>query len=234
MKSGFFREARLFCLSFFPICSFAHIRNFWFDQTMSIPIGKIVKSNSHIDYVCQVYNPGEIDSCPLPADYCFGTFVTIALGEGATPGSQLVGVIYNTLVMNPDFGNLGPRLSPRQELEIFTPDYLAETATLVGVLALGWVDGQGNGNQGVPALAATVNNPVFRMEDAELSQFHLDGQGRVSLRYAPVLISQNNPLVSPLLIAMVDRLMYLFPDQRSQLTVMRNNLAWKSIVQPAG
>lgn len=201
---------------------------------MRTPIGKIVKSNTHIDYVCQTYSSGEIDPCPQPGDYCFGAFVTIALEEGATPSGQLVGVIYNTLILNPDFGNLGPRLSPRQELEVFTPDYLAETATLVGILALGWIDGQQNYHQGVPSLAASVNNPVYRMEDAELAQFHTDGQGKVRMRYAPVLISQSNSLVSPLLIAMMDRLMDLFPDQSSQLTVMRNNLAWKSIVQPAG
>lgn len=29
------------------------------NKTTSIPIGKIVKSNTHIDYVCQVYNLGE-------------------------------------------------------------------------------------------------------------------------------------------------------------------------------
>lgn len=198
------------------------------------PIGKIVKSNTHIDYVCQTYNPGEIDPCPQPGDYCFGTFVTIQMDESVTPGGQLAGVIYNTLILNPDFGSLGPRLSPRPELEVFTPDYLAETATLVGILALGWVDGQGKNHQGVPALAAAVNNPVYRMEDADLVRFHTDGRGRFHLRYAPMLISQNNPLIAPLLIAILDRLTELFPAQRSQLAVMRNNFAWKSIVQPAG
>lgn len=46
-------------------------------------------------------------------DYSFGSFVSIQLDQLE---QRLIGVIYNTLLMNPDFGNLGPRLSPRQDL----------------------------------------------------------------------------------------------------------------------
>jgi hypothetical protein len=38
----------------------------------------------------------------------------------------------------------------------------------------------------------------------------------------------------PLLINIVDRLGEYFPDQAGQLKLMRNNLAWKSVVRPAG
>lgn len=202
----------------------------------SIPataVGKIVKSNTHVDYVCQVYGPNEVLTCPRPGDYCFGTFVSITLEEDGEPEGRLIGVIYNTLLMNPDFGSLGPRLSPKPDLEIFTPDYLAETATLVGILALGWIDASGICHQGVPNLAATVNNPVYRLEEGELRHFHCDLAGRLCLRYVPLILSQNNPLVAPLLLSIVDRLAALFPGQQSQLSLMRNNLAWKSIVQPA-
>lgn len=200
---------------------------------MRTAIGKIVKSNTHIDYVCQVYNPGEIEAWPQPTDYSFGTFVAIRLDDNGMPGGQIIGVIYNTLLMNPDFGSLGPRLSPRQELEIFTPDYLAETATLVGIIALGWIDAAGVCHQGVPDLAPTVNNPVYQVDAPELCAFHRDSRGGVALRYLPLLMGQNNPLVPPLLLNIVDRLTVLFPDRQEQLALMRNNLAWKSIVQPA-
>jgi hypothetical protein len=196
-------------------------------------IGKIVKSNTHVDYVCQVYSANEVAECPKPSDYCFGGFVSILLDDSGTSG-QLIGVIYNTLLMNPDFGSLGPRLSPREDVAVFTPDYLEETATLVGVLALGWVDGAGRYRQGVPALAATVNNAVHCLTDEALRQFHQDEAGRLALRYAPLLLSQNSALTMPLLINIVDRLGDLFPNQRSQLKLMRNNLAWKNVVQPVG
>lgn len=197
-------------------------------------IGKIVKSNTHVDYVCQIYSANEVAVCPQPTDYCFGGFVSIQLEENGEPSGQLIGVIYNTLLMNPDFGNLGPRLSPRQDLEIFTPDYLSETATLVGIMAVGWIDAEGRCHQGVPVLAATVNNSVRCLEEGDLRYFHQDEKGRLCMRYVPLLLSQNNALALPLLINIVDRLTLLFPDQRGQLTLMRNNLAWKNVVQPVG
>jgi len=200
----------------------------------STPIGKIVKSNSHVDYVCQVFGYGEIDPAPDPASYAFGAFVAMPLEGGALAGSHLVGLIYNTLLLNPEFGSLGPRLSPRQEVEIFTPDYLAETATLVGIFAVGWVDGAGAAHQGVPALAATVNCPVQPMALRAVQAFHSGRSGQPSLRYASLLLSQNNALIPPLLIHVIDQLTPLFPASQNQLAVMRNNLAWKSIIQPAG
>ena len=201
--------------------------------TPPIAIGKVVKSNTHIDYVCQVYNLGEVEQCPLPSDYGFGTFVAIELDDGVPQGNRLVGVIYNTLLMNPDFGSLGPRLSPRQDLEIFTPDYLAETAILVGLIAVGWIDAQGVCRQGVPPQAATVNNRVIALDDNGLPAFHRDAADKLALHYAPLLLNQPNPLVLPLLIHIVDRLTLLCPADRGQLGLMRNNLAWRSIVQPA-
>lgn len=206
-------------------------------MTSGTAIGKIVKSNTHVDYVCQVYSANEVSVCPQPIDYCFGGFVSIQLDDAAGnggAGGQLIGVIYNTLLMNPDFGSLGPRLSPREDTAIFSPDYLAETATLVGIIALGWIDVEGNCHQGVPVLAATINNPVYTLSEEDLRHFHRDGVGRLSLRYVPLLLSQNNALSLPLLLNIVDRLTLLFPDQRGQLTLMRNNLAWKNVVQPVG
>jgi len=201
---------------------------------MQQPIGKIVKSNSHIDYVCQVFGVGETVQPPAPEDYSFGAFVAAELETSGGPGATLVGLIYNTLLMNPEFGALGPRLSPRSEVEIFSPDYLAETATLLGVISIGWFDAAGRAQQGVPALAATVNCPVRLLTQDEIIAFHADAHGAPQLRYTPQLLAQNHALVAPLLLSVIDRLSDLFPHSRSRLAVMRNNVAWKSIVQPAG
>ena len=92
----------------------------------------------------------------------------------------------------------------------------------------------GAAEQGVPMLAATVNNEVRRLTTDELVAFHRESNGQVRLRYAPLLLGMNNPLIPQLLINLVDQLTVQFPSQSRQLTVMRNNLAWKSIVQPVG
>ena len=193
-------------------------------------IGKIVKSNTHVDYVCQVYGPGEVaDPSPSPADYAFGTFVRVGLAD---EGSYLVGLIYSTILMNPEFGNLGPRLSPPAELEVFSPDYLREQATLVGIVAVGQMTPDGP-QQGVPLLAATVGAEVETMTADEVQSFHQTGQG-LSLAYAPLLLAQGDPLIPHLLLNVVNRLEALFPDQARQLAVLRSNLAWKAAVTPAG
>src|SRR5260370_23501929 len=46
---------------------------------VGIGIGKIVRSESHVRYTCQVYGPGEVAAPPEPADYAFGSFVRIPL-----------------------------------------------------------------------------------------------------------------------------------------------------------
>jgi hypothetical protein len=186
---------------------------------MSNIVGKIVKSNGHTDYVCQVYAPGEFKPLPEPADYAYGTFVAIQLADGGPAAGQgrttsaLVGIVYNTLLVNPDFGNLGPRLSERTDLEVFSPDYLSETATLVGILAVGWLDEQGATHQGVPALAAAVNAPVARLDDCTVHEFHAGPDGRLALRYMPLLMQSGDPLLPPLMLNIVDRLAVLFPEQ---------------------
>jgi hypothetical protein len=197
-------------------------------------IGKVVKSNSHIDYVCQVYGRGETQSAPQPAEYALGTFVAVSLGANAfLPSDRLIGVIYNTVLVNPDFGNMGPRLSPQHDLEVFSPDYLAETATLVGILLLGWQEANGACRQGAPLVSATVNQPVQLLDDATVQAFHAATNGNVCLRYLPLLLAQNNPLTPTLAFSIIDRLVGLFPTHQKQLALVRDNLAWKSIVQPA-
>ena len=205
---------------------------------MTDQIGVIVNSNSHIDYVCQVFGPFEREQRPAPDAYAFGAFVAIALPQFPEANergraAELVGVVYNTLLVNPNFGNLGPRLSSRTEQAVFTPDLIDETATLVGVLALGWQDANGP-QQGTPRLAAEVSAPVRRITDEEVRQFHRDAHGRPSLRYAATLLAQNNPLVPALLLEIIDGLGGLFPQEQAILRVMRDNVAWKSMVRPAG
>src|SRR5260370_7950941 len=88
-------------------------------------IGKIVKSDSHINYVCQIYGPREVEVEPGPADYAFGRFVRVAvrsaltdapdtriveraLGKSQETVTYAVGVIYDTTLLNPSFSPLRP------------------------------------------------------------------------------------------------------------------------------
>src|SRR5215472_2276816 len=110
-------------------------------------IGKIVGSESHVRYTCQVFTPGEVATPPQPVEYAFGNFVRVPLRISPSPLPDVayspfqatsdvtssrvapspsgprsqssrahlsvcwaVGLIYDTILINPTFGNLGPRL----------------------------------------------------------------------------------------------------------------------------
>jgi hypothetical protein len=191
-------------------------------------IGKIVRSSSHIDYVCQVQQAGEVSEPPRPGDHAFGTFVRVA-----PPAPQgIVGLIYDTVLMNPDFGTLGPRLSPVPDLEVFSPDYLNEKVTLAGIVAIGTWDGAGLAVHGVPPETAQIDAPVESLSNEEVARFHADGHGGLRLGYAPLLLAHGNPLARHLLLNVIERLEALQPQARAQLEVLKVNVAWRAAVEP--
>ncbi len=193
-------------------------------------IGKVTSATSQVAYICQVYGPGESARMPRPEDYAFGVFVAIERAQGG----RLVAIISNTSLLNPEFGYLGPRLSPESELAVFSPDYLAEKRTLVALTALGQVDARGAVSQGVPALAAQVDDAVRCLETAEIVAFHAGAQG-LQATYLPWLVGPTaGPLAAPLALEILRRLEELFPHEARRLALVRNSVAWKARVQPLG
>ena len=196
-----------------------------------MPIGKLVKSNGHTDYVCQVYVTAEIETPPVSADHAFGSFVRIPLDAVS---SDLVGLIYDTVLQNPDFGNLGPRLSPAPDLAVFSPDYLAEKVTLIGITAIGTLSPDGRATHGVPPLTAQIDALVERMDDEAVRRFHRAPGGSIRLGYVPLLLALGSPLARHLVLHVVDRLTALFPEQSARLFVLRGELAWQATIGPLG
>ncbi|MBN1921216.1 MAG: hypothetical protein JW892_08235 [Anaerolineae bacterium] len=194
-------------------------------------VGKLVKSNTHTDYVCQIYGSGEVETPPAPVDYAFGNFVRIPLGTGY---GHLVGVIYDTMLLNPDFGNLGPRLSPPSDLAVFSPDYLAEKVTLVGITAVGMISPAGVPTHGIPPLSAQIDTLVERMDDAAVRVFHQTPLGNVQVGYASLLLGSGSSLAGHLLLCVLAHLEKLFPAQSSPLAVLRNELVWQTTIGPLG
>ncbi len=192
-------------------------------------IGRVVGSNDHADYIVQVYGPAEIPAPPAPRDRAFGKFVEIPVDEH----DRLIGVIYTTQLLNPEYGSLGPRLSTPQELPVFSPDYLAETATLVGVAVIGSVHRLGAANvydQQTPRLASSVGATVALLPDEEMLAFH-QHNGTLRLAYFPRLLARPFPSLPDLLCEIVDRLITAFPSDRRRLEVARQNIRWHAVVQ---
>lgn len=200
--------------------------------TSSIALGRVVKSNSHTDYVAQVYRRWEVPAPPDPADYAFGTFVSVPVSDSA----ELVGIIYDTQLLNPEFGALGPRLASREVVEVFAPDYLDEKSVLVGLFIAGERRRQPGGDwttsHDVPALAAEVDAEVRTLTDAEVRAFHA-APGGPRVAYFPRLLAQPSPASPSLMLRTLDRLAELFPEHTARLAVLRRNIAWRASVGAA-
>jgi hypothetical protein len=193
-----------------------------------IEIGRVVASNDQTDYVVHVHGEGDVEAPPSVLDRAFGQFVAIPAGE-----NRLIGIVYRTQLVNPAYGDLGPRLSTETEIPIFSPDYLRETATLVGVTILGtaWADEtELKYDQHTSLLSPAIDAPVFALPDDEFVAFHRPA-GRLRLEYFPRLLARPSPSVPDLLRGIVDRLVEAFPDDRPRLSVIRQSITWRAAIQ---
>jgi len=234
----------------------------------AVGIGKIVGSESHVRYTCQIFGPGEVATPPDPSAYAFGGFVRLPLRTalaaadvagleprptaamhsdalGSVPAQPLwaVGFIYDTILVNPAFGTLGPRLSNDEQLAVFSPDYLAERAVLVSILVLGTMSGEGaptgRVTHGVPALAPDLGAVVEPLTETQVRAFHTFADAPQSrpylhLGYLPHTVAQDHPLLPLAMLRTVERLEALLPENASLLAIVKRNLAWRLKVLAAG
>ncbi|HEY8461739.1 MAG TPA: hypothetical protein VIM99_15220 [Blastocatellia bacterium] len=192
-------------------------------------IAKITRSNSHVDYFARVLDSLETSVSLSPADFQFGQFVKIKVGE-----EEVVGVIYNSQLINPEYGNYGPRLSTPAKLNtVFSPDYLNEQGILISILLLGWRNGEEN-RQDIPRVVLPINSHVETMSDDEVRAFHYggrDGNGGLQVHYYSHVTTHAGLFAFQLLSAIVDQLERLADDQdRARLDVLRKTLAWRQTI----
>ncbi len=248
------------------------------EQRGGVAIGKIVRSDSHVRYTCQIFGHGEVASPPLPDDYAFGSFVRIPLrqspvspdvalltpllldgptgvpdalvpaknGHVPASGPHVVGLVYDTILVNPAFGTLGPRLSNDGQVELFSPDYLAERAVLVSVVLLGALSIEAGATSrimhGVPELAPDLGAVAVSLSDAEVRAFHrfaddeAPGGARPYLHmgYLPHVVAQDHVLMPQAILRTVERLERLFPENAALLSIVKRNFAWRLKVEAAG
>lgn len=188
-------------------------------------IAKIVKSNSHVDYVGRVIDALDSANPPTPADYGFAQFVSMPLEDM----TEIVGVIYDSQLLNPDYGGFGPRLSPQTDLAVLSPDYLNEQGLLLGILLLGWRDKLKNEIwHGVPRFVVPVNQDVYSLSEADFLQFHTDGTGKIRLHYYSQILTHANDFATYLLERIFEQLAPVCgEDDRKRLQVLKTSLNWQ-------
>lgn len=186
-------------------------------------IAKIVKSNSHVDYVGRVIDRLDVDEPPRISDYGFAQFVRIPLDE-----QTISGIIYDTQLANPEYAQFGPRLSPTTDLRVLSPDYLNEQGVLVGILLLGWRERSEPVRHSVPRPVIPAGADVYRMTDEETDDFHKRTGGELQLHYYSQVIAHAGAFAVPLIEAIVEQLeARSTPEERQRLCVLKKSLVWQ-------
>ena len=187
-------------------------------------IAKIVKSNSHVDYVGRVIDSLDAAEPPAAEDYGFAQFVSLPLENK----EEIVGVIYNSILINPDYANYGPRLSPKPELGGFSPDYLNEQGLLIGILLVGTTDKNGAVAHGIPRRVVPAGQDVYKIDASDVKRFHSDENECLQLHYYSQIVAHAGLFAMPLLEAIIEQLsLDCSDDDKKRLGVLKQSLTWQ-------
>ena len=197
---------------------------------MTKRIAKIVASRSHVDYVGRVVDRLDAEGAPGADDYGFAQFVRVPVAEG----QEVVGVVYDSQLSNPDYGSFGPRLSSPTELRVLSPDVLNERGVLLGILLLGWRERVATdeakwvGHQGVPRRVVPVGQDVFRMVEEDVDGFHRGDDGSMRLHYFSQAVAHAGAFAAPLVESVIEQLEpACTPAERQRLCVLKKSLVWQ-------
>ena len=187
-------------------------------------IAQIVSSNSHIDYVGRIIDVLDTENPPTSEDYGFAQFVGLPLADK----TEIVGVIYNSMLVNPEYASFGPRLSPKPELGSFSPDYLNEQGFLIGILLLGVKDAAEKITHGVPRRVVPAGQDVYKIAPAEVKKFHTDESDCLQIHYYSQLVAHAGLFAVPLLEAIIEQLsLDCREEDKKRLGVLKQTLAWQ-------
>lgn len=192
-------------------------------------LGKVVKSNSHCDYIVQLDDAMDFNQPPQADDYGFGSFVKLESNDR----HWAIGLIYNSQLFNPMFLNMGPRLTSEPD-PVFTPDQVNETRTLLWTILIGTLE-QNNGYQygvhGIPKVVVPVNTIVSTLTQSEIHQFHRNPDQRPQFCYYSLLLRCGGTfatqLVEQVLTELIQTNLFTRTEQKA-LKLLCKELAWKN------
>lgn len=198
-----------------------------------VQIGSIVSSNSHLDYVVEVHKERDCKRPPKLSEREFGQPVFITKTIDGTEHA-VMGIIYNTQLVDPDQGRTGPRLAQDDQAQ-FTPGYIEERTTLAGVALLGTARitesrAITDPTHRMPRWTLEVDDTVYHCPDELTETFHtIDGQ--IRLAYIDRLVDIAGNLGAEVIIALINRLRSVLPDDdpnQRVLAVVEQNVEWQA------
>lgn len=193
-------------------------------------IGSIIGSNSHIDYVGEVYTETMRENPPEPTDFEFGQFVYV-LKQVQGEQRAFVGIIYDTQLVDPDQGRAGPKLAQPEEQNIFQPSYVDEKQVLTGIALLGHAlleDGDlVDPDHSIPRWTLEVDDVVRKLSDEDVIRFH-EIDGEVRLEYYQRIVDVAGGFAEDILGQVLNRLKQARPGEEDALDVIQKNLEWQT------
>lgn len=203
------------------------------DLDSCVRIGSVVSSNSHLDYVVEVYKERDCDRPPELHEREFGQPVFIKKVVDGTERA-IMGVIYDTQLVDPDQGRTGPRLAQDDQAQ-FTPGYIEERTTLAGVALLGAATineakAIEDPTHRMPRWTLEVDDTVYQCPDQVTVDFHTV-EDQIQLAYLDRLVDIAGDLGAEVVIALIDRLRGMLPEDdpnQRVLDVVEQNVQWQA------
>jgi hypothetical protein len=186
-----------------------------------------------LDYIAEVYKDRDCDRPPKLHEREFGQPVFIKKIVDGTEHA-IVGVIYDTQLVDPDQGRTGPRLAQDDQAQ-FTPGYIEERTTLAGIALLGTAVVTNDRtltdpSHQMPRWTLEVDDTVYHCPDPLVESFHRV-DGKVQLAYMDRLVDIAGDFGSEVVVALVDRLRGMLPEDdpnQRVLDVVEQNVQWQA------
>lgn len=200
-----------------------------------LAVGCIVNSNSHMDYTVEIFNETDRNRAPEPDERGFGQPVFIRKTIGGTDYA-VMGVIYDTILVDPDQGRSGPRLAQGDQPQ-FTPGYIEERTTLAGVALLGTAEVAEDGtiaapSHQMPRWTLSVDDHVHQSPRGVTKTFHTGEEGQLQIAYIERLLDVAGSLGAEVTLSLIERLREMFDEEDHQrvLSVIERDIRWRSSV----
>jgi hypothetical protein len=185
-------------------------------------IAKIVGSNSHIEYIARVLDTLDVANPPKTNDYTFGQFVKVEIEN-----LSIIGVIANTQLINPDYGNFAPRLSSESANLLFSPDYLHQQGVIINILLLGYLENNFGIHQ-IPSEVLPVQSTVSLLSKEKLQVFHRNQQGQLQLNYYSQITGNGGFMANSLLLTIINKIeKFISVAEKNRLNLLKQNLNWQ-------
>jgi len=200
-----------------------------------LTLGTVAQSHSQMDYVVEVYRERERERPPEKQDYEFGqpVYSTTTIRDEKY---AVVGVVYDSQLVDPDQGREGPRLSTPDQ-EMFVPGYVDEKRTLLSVALLGYgrLSSRTDAKeydlvdvaQEIPKWTLDVDDPVFKLSFEGFRRFHFP-EGNLQLQYYDRLISTANRFGSEVTLTLIDHLRNETRADENMLNVIEQKVRWEA------